>query len=82
MKKDKQNEWKSTNFWRSQWIVSNYKHANIMYSYTSQSGAISSDSDNKQLITVGLFMKQVYNKRAAAFVAYLVPTTVISTSRH
>ena len=82
MKNGEQYEWKSTNFWQSQWIVSNYKDANIMYSSTTQSGAISSDSDNSLLIIAGLFIKQIYNKRGAAFVACLVPIIVVSTSRH
>lgn len=75
-------EWKSTNFWKSQFVVSNYKDANIVYSSSSNSGLISSNTDNSLLIIAGLFIKQIYNKRGAALVACFIPIMVATTSRH
>ena len=76
MKSGEQYEWKSTNFWKSQWVVSNYKDANIVYSSSSKSGSISSDNDNSLLIIAGLFIKQIYTKRASAMVACFMPIMV------
>jgi len=76
-----QYEWKSTSFWKSQFVISNNKDANITYSSSSKSGSISSDTDNALLITAGLFIKQIYNKRAAAMMACFMPIIVASTTR-
>ncbi|WP_293310120.1 hypothetical protein [Pedobacter sp. UBA5917] len=77
-----QYEWKSTGIWKSQFTVSNYKDAHIMYSSSSNSGAISTDTDNELLIVAGLFIKQIYNKRAAVLVACFVPLITVSINRH
>lgn len=77
-----QYEWKSTGVWKSQWTVSNYKDEHIMYTSSSNSGAISSDTDNKLLIIAGLFIKQVYNKRAVFVIACMVPVITTTISRH
>ena len=69
-------EWKPTSFWKSEWIVSNYKDANIVYSSSSKSGSITSDTNNSLLIIAGLFIKQIYTKRAAAMAVYFVPLMV------
>ncbi|QNR85860.1 hypothetical protein H9N25_05260 [Pedobacter riviphilus] len=77
-----QYEWKSTGIWKSQWTVSNYKDAHIMYTSGNNSGAISSDTDNNLLIIAGLFIKQVYHKRAVLIIACIVPIISTSTLRH
>jgi len=82
MKSGEQFEWKSTNFWKSQFVVSNYKDANIIYNSSSNSGSISSDTDDSLLMITGLFIKQIYNKRGAALVACFVPIIIATTSRH
>ncbi|MGQ7856926.1 hypothetical protein ACUN24_22025 [Pedobacter sp. WC2501] len=77
-----QYEWKSTGIWKSQWTVSNYKDEHIIYTSSSNSGTISSNTDNKLLIITGLFIKQVYNKRTALMIACIVPVITTSTLRH
>jgi len=81
LKSGEQYEWKSTNLWRSQWTVSNYKDEHIMYSASSSSGALSSDTDNELLIIAGLFIKQIYNKQAIVLIACFMPIITISTLR-
>jgi len=77
-----QYEWKSTGIWKTQFTVSNYKDAHIMYNSGSNSGAISSDTDNELLIISGLFIKQIYNKRAALIVVCLIPIMTATINRH
>ncbi|MBO9672221.1 MAG: hypothetical protein J7577_02160 [Sphingobacteriaceae bacterium] len=77
-----QYEWKSTGIWKRQFTVSNYKDEHIMYSSGSNSGSISSDTDNELLIIAGLFIKQVYNNRAALLIACIVPVITTSTLHH
>lgn len=60
--------WKPTSFWKSQWLLSNNNNTNIMYSAGKRMGSITADTDNKLLIVAGLFIKQIYNRRAAAAV--------------
>ncbi|PWS28647.1 hypothetical protein DHW03_02020 [Pedobacter yonginense] len=75
-------EWKPTNFWKSQFSVSNHIDTNIVYSPLSNTGSISSDTDNSLIIIAGLFIKQVYNKRGMTLVACFVPIMIAATSRH
>ncbi|MDQ0966950.1 hypothetical protein QFZ20_002353 [Flavobacterium sp. W4I14] len=82
LRSGEQYEWKSINLWRSQWTVSNYKDEHIMYSASSNSGSLSSDTDNELLIIAGLFIKQIYNKQLLAVVACFVPIITTSTLRH
>ncbi|QNN43628.1 hypothetical protein [Pedobacter roseus] len=82
LKSGEQYEWKSAGIWKSQFTVSNYKDAHITYSASSNSGAISSDTDNELLIIAGLFIKQIYNKRAIILVACIMPIITISINRH
>jgi hypothetical protein len=82
LKSGQQYEWKSTGIWKSQFTVSNYNDEHIMYSPSSYSGAISSDTDNELLILAGLFIKQIYNKRAVVLIACFMPIIVVSTMRH
>jgi len=82
MKSGEQYEWKPTSFWKSEWIVSNFKDTNVLYSTNGKSGTISSDSDNKLLIIAGLFIKQIYNKKAAAVIACFMPIMVVTITRN
>jgi hypothetical protein len=82
LKSGEQYEWISTGVWKSQWTVSNYKDAHIMYSSSNNCGAISSDTDNELLIIAGLFIKQIYNKRAIGLVACIIPIITVSINRH
>jgi hypothetical protein len=82
LKSGEQYEWKSTNLWRSQWTVSNYKDEHIMYSASSNSGALSSDTDNELLIIAGLFIKQIYNKQAIVLIACFMPIITMTALRH
>jgi len=82
LKSGEQYEWKSTGIWKSQWTVSNYNDEHIMYSSSSNSGAISSDTDNELLILAGLFIKQIYNKRAVLIIVCIMPIITTSTLRH
>ncbi|WP_316829057.1 hypothetical protein [Pedobacter miscanthi] len=82
LKSGEQYEWKSTGIWKAQFTVSNYKDEHIMYSSSSNAGAISSDSDNEMLIIAGLFIKQIYNKRAVLLIACIMPIITISINRH
>jgi hypothetical protein len=82
LKSGQQYEWKSTGIWKSQFTVSNYNDEHIMYSPSSYSGAISSDTDNELLILAGLFIKQIYNKRAVVLIACFMQIIVLSTMRH
>ncbi|WP_231424047.1 MULTISPECIES: hypothetical protein [Pedobacter] len=66
MESGEQYEWKSTSFWKSEWILSNNNNVNITYSAKSRVGSIMADTDNRLLIIAGLFIKQIYNRRAAA----------------
>lgn len=75
-------EWKSTGIWKSQWTVSNYNDEHIMYNSSSNSGAISSDTDNELLILAGLFIKQIYNKKTVVIIACIIPIITTSTLRH
>ncbi|QDW25674.1 hypothetical protein [Pedobacter sp. KBS0701] len=77
-----QYEWKSTGVWKSQFTVSNYKDAHIMYSSNSNTGTISSDTHNELLIITGLFIKHIYNKRVVVLIACLMPIITISINRH
>ncbi|WP_293784377.1 hypothetical protein [uncultured Pedobacter sp.] len=77
-----QYEWKSTGVWKSKWTVSNYKDEHIRYTSSSNSGAISSDTDNKLLVIAGLFIKQVYNRQTVFVMACIVPIITTSTFRH
>ncbi|MBB6240207.1 hypothetical protein HDC90_004872 [Pedobacter sp. AK013] len=79
LKSGEQYEWKSTNLWRSQWTVSNYKDEHIMYNASSSSGALSSDTDNELLIIAGLFIKQIYNKQAILLIVCFMPIITAST---
>lgn len=82
LKSGEQYEWKSTGVWQAQWTLSNYKDAHIAYSASSNCGAISSDTDNELLIIAGLFIKQIYNKRAIVLVACIIPIITASINRH
>lgn len=82
LKSGEQYEWKSTNLRRSQWTVSNYKDAHIAYSASNNFGAISSDTDNELLIIAGLFIKQIYKKRAIVLFACIIPVITVSINRH
>ncbi|WP_406827202.1 hypothetical protein [Pedobacter sp. KACC 23697] len=77
-----QYEWKATGIWKSKWTVSNYKDEHIIYTSNSNSGAISSDTDNKLLVVAGLFIKQVYNRMSVLLIACIVPVITTSTLRH
>ncbi|MEH3115882.1 hypothetical protein [Pedobacter terrae] len=77
-----QYEWKATGIWKSQWTVSNYKDEHIMYHSSSNSGSISSDTDNELLIIAGLFIKQAYNRQAFLLMMCIVPVITTSTLRH
>ncbi|MGM9479506.1 hypothetical protein ACS5PU_24005 [Pedobacter sp. GSP4] len=77
-----QYEWRSTGIWKTQFTVSNYKDVHIMYSASSNSGAISADTGSELLIITGLFIKQIYNKRAAVLVACFIPLITVSINRH
>jgi len=82
LKSGEQYEWKATGIWKSQWTVSNYKDEHIIYNSSSNSGAISSDTDNKLLVIAGLFIKQVYNRQTILIIACIVPVITTSTLRH
>lgn len=82
LKSGEQYEWRSTGIWKSQFTVSNYKDEHIMYSSNSNTGTISSDTDNELLIVAGLFIKHIYNKRVVVLVACFMPLIMISINRH
>ncbi|WP_029278020.1 hypothetical protein [Pedobacter borealis] len=83
LKSGEQYEWKSTGVWRqAQWTLSNYKDTHIAYSASNNCGAISSDTDNELLIIAGLFIKQIYNKRAIVLFACIIPIITVSINRH
>ncbi|WP_316831914.1 hypothetical protein [Pedobacter aquatilis] len=82
LKSGEQYEWKAAGMWKTQFTLSNYKDINISYHSNSNTGAIAADADHPLLIVTGLFIKQIYNKRAAVLVACLVPIMVATTSRH
>lgn len=75
-------EWTPTNFWKSQFTVSNHIDTNIVYQRCSKTGSITSNVDTALLIVAGLYIKQVYNKRGMAVVASFVPIMVATTTRH
>ncbi|MDQ0640138.1 hypothetical protein QF042_003703 [Pedobacter sp. W3I1] len=81
LKSGAQYEWKSTNLWRSQWTVSNYKDEHIIYNSSSRSGALSSDTDNELLIIAGLFIKQIYNKQAIVLIVCFMPIITMTALR-
>ena len=81
LKSDEQYEWKSKSLWGSQWTVSNYKDEHIMYNSSSNSGTLSSDTDNELLIIAGLFIKQIYNKQAILVIACFMPIITITILR-
>jgi len=82
LKSGGQYEWKATSSWRSQWSVSNHEGTNIYYQASGNTGAISTDIDNELLIISGLFIKQIYNKKAAVIIACLVPIMTTAITRH
>lgn len=82
LKSGERYEWTSTGIWKSQFTVSNYNNEHITYNASSNSGAISSDTDNELLIVSGLFIKHIYNKRIVTLIACFMPIIVISTMRH
>ena len=81
LKSGEQYEWKSKSLWGSQWTVSNYKDEHIMYNSSSNSGTLSSDTDNELLIIAGLFIKQIFNKQAILVIACFMPIITITTLR-
>jgi len=82
LKSGEQYEWKSSGIWKKQWTVSNYNNEHILYSSSNNCGAISSDTDNELLILAGLFIKQIYNKRALLLIVCIMPIISTSTLHH
>jgi len=82
LKSGEQYEWKATSSWRSAWTVSNNNGIQIDYQASGSSGAISSAGDNDLLIVAGLFIKQIYNKKAAVMVACIIPVITTTITRH